>query len=93
MVIKHIIARRNRDGTASDFCRTSNEQNDITHDLYRVFFSNSIEFSMYILLLKVESEREVNIPNLHSSDKGFVQEHMKARRVQLLEMVFGQLKS
>ena len=43
-----------------------------------------------ILLLKVESEREVNIPNLRSSDKEFVQEHMKARSVQLLETVFGQ---
>ena len=39
---------------------------------------------------EVESEREVNIPNLRSSDKGFVQECMKARSVQLLEMVFRQ---
>ena len=48
---------------------------------------------MYTLLKvkEVESEREVHIPNLHSSDKGFVQDHMKkARSVQQLETVFGQ---
>ena len=82
MVIKH-IARRNGDGTASDFSRTGNEQNEITHIIYANFFSNSIEFSMSTLL-KV---REVHIPNPRSSDK---QVRMKARSVQLLKTVFRQ---
>ena len=62
-----------------------------THNFIQNFLVIALNFQCTLLKVKeVESEREVNIPNLHSSDKGFVQEHMKARRVKLLEMVFEQ---
>ena len=89
-MINHNNKEEYGDRNASDFSRTMNQMRLYTHT-YTEFFSNSIEFSMYIVENELRPVFIFQIYILQTKDLYKIilnQEHMNGRSVHLLETAF-----